>query len=122
MRTHTLLVPPKMSDPDLTTTGMSLSDDDMVKERARVKSGTLRKVARLVLFSPDIPVEEKGHWSIQPLQNIKNKPVDVVADVRLSNDARMERRLFKYKTPGGGQWDSMVFCRVEEGKSPVTGQ
>ncbi len=111
-----------MCDPDLNTAGLDLSDDDAAKERGRVKTGTLRKLARVVLFSPDIPAEEDKHWSITPISNLKTTPIDLLADVRLSEEARLERRKLTYKGSGGGEWESMIFCRVEEGKTPATGQ
>ncbi len=106
---------PKMDNPDLNTAGLDLGDEDMARERTRVKSGTLRKLARIVLFSPDIPHEEDKHWSIQPISNLKFSPIDLLPDVRLPDEAWLERRKLVYKSSGGGAWESMIFCRVEDG-------
>ncbi len=111
-----------MSDPDLNTSGLTLSDDDAAKERGRVKTGTLRKLSMVVLFCSDIPDEEDKHWSILPISSLKDVPIDLLPDVRLSDKARVERRKLRYKSSGGGEWESMIFCRVEEGKKPATGQ
>ncbi len=107
-----------MDSPGLNPDGLNLSDDDLARERTRVKSGTLRKLARIVLFSPDIPEEENKHWSILPVSNLKSTPIDLLPDVRMSDEARLERRKLVYKSSGGGAWESMIFCRVEEGEYP----
>ncbi len=107
---------PPALNPELDTTGMSLSMDEEHRERARVRGGIMSKLSRVVLFSAEIPAGENDHFSIVPLENFRSIPPDLTALQRIPQASRMEERVFRYKGPGESSWKSYLFARVEDGK------
>ncbi len=98
----------------LNPTGLALGDEEVQRERARVRGGILTKLAALVLFSPEKKKGEVSHWTVAPLSILKERPVDCLADLKLSDEARKELRVIKYKN--GDEWESAVFARIEDGE------
>ncbi len=101
---------------ELDTGGLQLSLDEASKERARVRSGIMSKLGRVVLFSLKVPDddEEEDHFSVVPLAKFKSIPPDLTALQKIPQASRRQERVFRYKD--GGKWDSFLFARCEEGE------
>ncbi len=104
----------------LDPSGLALAEDEVQRERARVRGGVLSKLAALVLFSPKKKEGEPSQWTVAPLSILQERPVDCLADLKLSDEARKEIRTLKYKN--GDVWDSAIFARIEQGKIPARSQ
>ncbi len=107
---------PDLPPAELDTGGLQLSLDEVSKERARVRSGIMSKLARVVLFSMKVPdeEEEEDHFSVVPLAKFKSIPPDLTALQKIPQASRCQERVFRYKD--GGKWDSFLFARCEEGE------
>ena len=102
--------------PDLDPAGLILSLDEQAGERARVRGGVMRRLARVVLFSEAIPEGENSHFSVVPLENFRSIPPDLTALHKIPQESRRQCRVFRYKGPGDNRWASYLFARCEEGK------
>ncbi len=93
-----------------------LTSEEQMQERSRLRSGSLKKLSRLILFSPDKPYLDPSCFSIVAVESLKELPVDVTADKRMSFSARAEVRQVEYSGGGVKSWKSAVFARLEERK------
>ncbi len=92
------------------------SEAHLNREAARVKAGHLTYLARLVLFTPELPDGETNHFSVVALNDIQFVPSGIAADVKLSDLDRCQLRVFKYTNGRTPDCKSCVFARVEESK------
>ena len=100
--------------PDVPPGEAVYTSEEHLVERARLRAGQLKKLSRLILFSPHKPYLDPSNFSVVALEQIKNLPPDINADSRMSFSARTQLRDFEYVGTGIKVWRSMVFARLEE--------
>ncbi len=105
-----------MLSPQLPPGVASLTSEEHLRERARLRAGCLKKLSRLILWSPNRPYLDPSSFSVVAMQQLKNVPEDITAENRLSFKARTEIRHLEYSGTGIKIWKSAVFARCEERK------
>ncbi len=91
----------------------TLTLEEQHLERLRLRAGTLKKLSRVILFSPTKPFLDPSSFSVVPVEQLKELPPDVTAAARMSFSARTEVRLLEYRA-GLKNWRSSIFARLEE--------
>ena len=98
------------------TTIMSSADIAKARERNRVRSGHMRGLSRLILFSrhPLVSLQSSRWWHL-PAKDVAFRPPGVAANVHLSKTKRQD--LLNLSLKGSDDhFVACVFARVEEGK------
>ena len=92
-----------------------MQEGQSAREIARVKAGHLQSLARLVLFTPELPEGETNHFSVVAVNDIKWVPPGISTKVKLSDLDRCQLRTFQYTDGVTPDCKSCVFARVEGG-------
>ena len=100
---------------DLSSVGLTLTGKEEAMERARVRSGTLTEMGRLMLWSPKKAEGEPSHFSVTTVKGLKAVPPGVEAGRKMTTSDRAKVRLLTYCGGGVKQWRSAIFCRCEKG-------
>ena len=105
---------------DLSTVGMPITGAEEATERARVRSGTLTDLGRLMLWSPSKAPGESSHFSVTTVRGLSSLPPGVEAGQKLTVEERTKVRLLTYTGGGVKQWRSAIFARCEKGNWSFT--
>ncbi len=92
----------------------TLTMEEHAKERSRLRSGCLKKMSRLILFSPNKPYLDPSCFSVVAVEQLRNIPDDVTSSKRMSFSTRAEVRRLEYTGTGIKHWNSAIFARLEE--------
>ncbi len=88
------------------------------KEKARVQTGVMKGLGRLLIFTPTRTTDDGMRWSQVDVKDLARLPLGVDAKTRLSKKARQTKVVLESKDPDTDSFVAQIFARVEEGKKP----
>ena len=90
-------------------------EDREAELRAEIKLGKMGAVGRVILYSDTRASDERSHWEVVDVADLKHLPPYVSKDRALTPTERTKTTTLSYKS--GLEWPSRVFARVASGKS-----
>ncbi len=97
---------------------MATANEIRSKEKARVQTGVMKGLGRLLIFTPTKTTDDGMRWSQVDIKDLARVPLGVDAETRLSKKARQTKVVLESKDPDTESYVAQIFARVEEGKRP----
>ncbi len=105
---------------ELDPTGLQGTADEAQAERARIRTGSLKGLGRLLLFSSVKSALDPDNFSHVAIAELEEAPLDVIAERRMNFGQRFQERVIRYRRGPLKKWDSCIFGRAETGNRIAT--
>lgn len=102
--------------PNKTRVIMATAAEIRNKEKARVQTGAMKGLGRLVIFTPNKTTDDGMRWCQVDIKDLVRVPPGVDSNTRLSKKARQAKVVLESKDPDTDSYVAQIFARVEEGR------